>query len=671
MDHFKPHQDSRQKQETLAKKLFASHGFFGQTPNLIKYQSYKEFKKQQSKPQLNFNSDQIKDILNHKSTLYDNPNAKPTVQPTKLDSSFQAHPTLLQAVDPSQIKTTLSPLRYPTLVPDLIENIDETKSACYNFKKFAKKRFNSVKAFTQDKRGEAIQTMKQAIQQSFIQKFLAKRLKDGDHSMKKYDPLDEKLLLRDQDFKFDLTNAEMERYREMQKEYLLSFKKVGAEIPPEKQKLYKILIEKDYSEHPIKEDAKKKGAGLLRNILQQKIQQRGEEEKEKELKKREETIKNAKRFKIENHSKNILNEDKTYLIEINKHLDQEIIFHFKPSLKPVKDRARKATALKPDSQESSVRHTKRYLSINSGIPSREKHDRKAHSQAMLLPQGIFGTSKTVNNVTFEKLPYFNQVNDTDKKAFDSITNFISPKSPLKLESTINSSEKRAAFGKAQFLQISQTRNLFPNQISSPLLPSEGPLLQKHSLQIQPFEIDPLDQMKNDSKLYFNSLYKKVDISRKNPDVLLKRNHIDSQFSFYLQQLNDQTLKKKNNLDLDGRRTRNEVFLQYNRYLNPGTFSYKRLNTDEDVLLTHQAADVFKTSQSALNLQSEMQSQIQNLKSTLDKTTINMSQMASVERVEDFVGQQLLKHHMKTNFLLQITKNLKNKKLSLNRVKDDL
>ena len=57
----------------------ATHGFFGQEANLIKYNSYKEFKKQQTKPQLNFNSEVIKDILNQRSTMYGNPNTKPTV----------------------------------------------------------------------------------------------------------------------------------------------------------------------------------------------------------------------------------------------------------------------------------------------------------------------------------------------------------------------------------------------------------------------------------------------------------------------------------------------------------------------------------------------------------------------------------------------------------------
>ena len=56
----------------------------------------------------------------------------------------------------------------------------------------------------------------------------------------------------------------------------------------------------------------------------------------KEIKKHEETIKNAKNFKIENHAKNILNEDKNYLKELNKHLDEQVVYHFKPSLMPVK-----------------------------------------------------------------------------------------------------------------------------------------------------------------------------------------------------------------------------------------------------------------------------------------------------------------------------------------------
>lgn len=47
----------------------------------------------------------------------------------------------------------------------------------------------------------------------------------------------------------------------------MNLKNVGAEIPPDKLKLFKILIDKDYDEHPLKEDTRKKGVGFLRSIL--------------------------------------------------------------------------------------------------------------------------------------------------------------------------------------------------------------------------------------------------------------------------------------------------------------------------------------------------------------------------------------------------------------------
>ena len=51
---------------------------------------------------------------------------------------------------------------------EIIEAMDETKSTCYNFKKFVEKRFPSVKAYISDKRGEAVSAMKSAFQQSIL-----------------------------------------------------------------------------------------------------------------------------------------------------------------------------------------------------------------------------------------------------------------------------------------------------------------------------------------------------------------------------------------------------------------------------------------------------------------------------------------------------------------------
>lgn len=56
----------------------------------------------------------------------------------------------------------------------------------------------------------------------------------------------------------------------MQVNYLESLKEIGLEIPQDKQKLYKILIEKNYSEHPLRED-KKKSIPIIKNSLQKQM----------------------------------------------------------------------------------------------------------------------------------------------------------------------------------------------------------------------------------------------------------------------------------------------------------------------------------------------------------------------------------------------------------------
>ena len=71
-------------------------------------------------------------------------------------------------------------------------------------------------------------------------------------------------MMKDSDYEFEPTDGELERYRRIQREYLLNLKSMGLEIPPDKVKMYKILIEKDYDEHPTKSDIKKKGINFLK-----------------------------------------------------------------------------------------------------------------------------------------------------------------------------------------------------------------------------------------------------------------------------------------------------------------------------------------------------------------------------------------------------------------------
>ncbi len=47
-------------------------------------------------------------------------------------------------------------------------------------------------------------------------------------------------------------------------------------------------------------------------------------EVKKEIEKREKTIKEAKKFKLDNHSKNIFKENKQYLLELNKYIEDKI-----------------------------------------------------------------------------------------------------------------------------------------------------------------------------------------------------------------------------------------------------------------------------------------------------------------------------------------------------------
>lgn len=95
--------------QTIA--LFSQVGTFATNQTtLLKYQSYKDFKRHLEKPLLNYQSDHVKDILNYKSLQYNSPNAKPAPL---------SHKRTLE-----DAKVTLSPLKYPSLLPEIIEDLD-------------------------------------------------------------------------------------------------------------------------------------------------------------------------------------------------------------------------------------------------------------------------------------------------------------------------------------------------------------------------------------------------------------------------------------------------------------------------------------------------------------------------------------------------------------------
>jgi hypothetical protein len=46
--------------------------------------------------------------------------------------------------------------------------------------------------------------------------------------------------------------------------------------------------------------------------------------------------------------------------------------------------------------------------------------------------------------------------------------------------------------------------------------------------------EPIEQYKKDTKNFFNQLYKKNEVTRKNgPEILTKTQHVDAQFSYFL------------------------------------------------------------------------------------------------------------------------------------------
>lgn len=52
--------------------------------------------------------------------------------------------------------------------------------------------------------------------------------------LSKYDPLDERIFFKDEELKFEMSQPEMEHYRQLQVNYLREFKSTGLEIPPDK-----------------------------------------------------------------------------------------------------------------------------------------------------------------------------------------------------------------------------------------------------------------------------------------------------------------------------------------------------------------------------------------------------------------------------------------------------
>lgn len=83
--------------------------------------------------------------------------------------------------------------------------------------------------------------------------------------------MDEKIVFKDNELEFEPTEAELQRYQQVQKQYLLALEENNIEIPADKLKMYRILIDKDYSEHPFKEEIKKKQPSNFKMAFQQKM----------------------------------------------------------------------------------------------------------------------------------------------------------------------------------------------------------------------------------------------------------------------------------------------------------------------------------------------------------------------------------------------------------------
>ena len=101
------------------------------------------------------------------------------------------------------------------------------------------------------------------------------------------------------------------------------------EIPPDKQKLYKIIIEKNYKEHPgvgreepIKKKTTLKMIGLRNGRERNEEGKEGKkEDKEGKERKKKIMIHAAKKFRVENHANEIFKEDKDYLKELNSYIE--------------------------------------------------------------------------------------------------------------------------------------------------------------------------------------------------------------------------------------------------------------------------------------------------------------------------------------------------------------
>ena len=181
--------------------------------NFGDFKSLKDFRKSKEIPKFKFTSDKVKEILNPKSLIYSEPN-------------------IPQEMDKHQFtwKHKMAEMNVPDKVLFIKNGLESAKSQSYNILQTAKRKLEKQER----KRvfgAEGSETMTKGsfastVKSDNINKQVSKGVNNGDT--------------------YDVTDAKLERYRNIQKDYLEFLRKMKLPIPKDKEELYRILVLKDY-----------------------------------------------------------------------------------------------------------------------------------------------------------------------------------------------------------------------------------------------------------------------------------------------------------------------------------------------------------------------------------------------------------------------------------------
>eukprot|EP00347_Sterkiella_histriomuscorum_P001475 403371894 len=468
-----------------------SHQQHGTGPGSFQFgdiKSYKDFKKGKETPKFKFSSDIVRDVLDLKSDLYREPN---------INKESDAHQKTW--------KMKMHQLKFPASVRHIKGGIDQVKSSSYNLLQNMKQKSQKEEKKSNVGREGAETAILSSTQTSLQQN------KD-----KPYVDMSE------------LTEAELDKYYKIQKDYLEFLLEMGFQVPKEKQELFKILILKDY--YTQDENQKRKQHAI------QKLEKEGDvlKNKLKQIDRRAESkiISQAnKNFNIHLHVNRLKHEDMEYLKELNNEVNLKIKYFTNPSLMHQVMNQHIYDAKDQNSEDNS---------IQSIQIEKLQQPQSLDKQISIIPNEGNVTLPSINS-RIAKIGSGSQPPKEKLKLSLNQTNLslkevsINSRNPNASPSHQPTNTDAASSSLHSFYNKNNNNNNAQMQSSSGLMNFDLKKVQGNLKEDN--QNYTVETMKNGIKEYFQKMYRKNKIKKTQAiNSICKKNLLEDQFDFFLKTL---------------------------------------------------------------------------------------------------------------------------------------